>query len=208
MLMNITPHSIANWHLFVPGLYFTSQIDEGVRRASVWARYVRKLRDSRHSDMPTIVWRESTPQHFNTSDGVFPSGVEPGGGTGMMLPELRCASRLNRGGNQLNERINSIVRQNSIQVMSVWEEGMSRGDDHVGRYLSIDQGTLVEDCTHFCEPSVYVSILAHKVVTLLAQAKVLKPVPIPQVMLSTLCIVVGLLWIWMTGFVRPKVYQR
>ena len=137
------------------GLYFTRDADhfEGFRRSRVWLRTIAHVRNLSTHVLPNIYWRETTPQHFNTSSG-----------NPLPLPHLpsddpRCVPALpSDATNVLNERVNDLAHGFGVPVLPAWQRGRNRGDAKVGRATSWAQKTGL-DCTHWCEPSGYLATL-------------------------------------------------
>ena len=201
------------------GLFYTGPlIDEGRARAAVWANLISRLRvaeAARGSSLPAVAWRESTPQHFPTTDGVFDreslangsaaqSNTAGANGCRSIVPsDSSRAAELQS--NALNEALNPVMRAHNISVLEVWHAGATHGDEHVGTGLhrwagmaaaavpktaysarsppppgsKIDSKLLAGDnpqvsagvdCSHWCEPSSYLSIvLVTKIVGLVKQ---------------------------------------
>jgi hypothetical protein len=104
---------------------------------------------------PLLLWRETGPQHFNTSDGGWPS---PGEGA-LGMPQSRCAPL---HGAKAARRIHSEISTNTMQraatlygwigVMHIFSPSAVRLDEH-SRVRFAPAYAMWTDCTHYCEPS-------------------------------------------------------
>ena len=128
----------------------------------------------RASQLPRVFWREVTPQHFPTSDGLFKTSR-------INDRSNRCTERVPANitlSNGLNRFLNPIFHASAVPIVQVWYHGASRGFEHPGATsepLAVMAANTTApgavnasepgvkrflDCTHWCEPSPY---LAHLV---------------------------------------------
>ena len=207
------------------GLFFTSDHAEAARRLRLWLAYLTYLRVWRQQ-LPHVLWREVTPQHFDTSDGSFDRAVVAAShshtcqdGSVLRRDPLR-ANALNRRLNALVDDFNRLelrrelhdlpselgytgdshspretqrhegsssrrggAGQNWIEMLPIWEDGVDLGHEHLGaatanRYSlahpSQDSGgspliAIGVDCTHFCEPSVFLQRMVARTVQVVAR---------------------------------------
>ena len=119
---------------------------------------------SRCSHTPQLMWREVTPQHFFTADGLFKSSR-----IGFRNRRCRRTAPANVSlSNALNLGLNPIFESAGIPIMSVWQLAAQRGSEHPGvtseqnvtlRTANGTKPKLFIDCTHFCEPSPFLAVL-------------------------------------------------
>merc|ERR1712187_601299 len=115
--------------------------------------HISKLRASSKRSgrlgVPTVWWRESTPQHFHTPDGLFKykRSWEKNASC------LQSVPKPSSGSNLVNDRINPIVTAAAVPILQVWGAGRNYGGDHIANAGSAIRKKRMFDCTHFCEPS-------------------------------------------------------
>jgi hypothetical protein len=139
------------------------------------AMFLRKwsaLAKSR-GDMPRLVWRDTSPQHFASS----PSGEyhQPGAPDGdpehypcRDISEQQVSSLLSDSNSYINDHRRAFVQAVqcaglvvdgfNIAVLPVWRATIARRDEHTSWGRDFDPVTSVwsgniHDCTHFCERS-------------------------------------------------------
>merc|ERR1719356_516306 len=81
--------------------------------------------------LPRFVWRETVPQHFNTSNGIY----DPQSQACVPLNDLS----IQHGANVRNEVANSVMKELSIPVIPAWQALSISEQLHYGG----------PDCTHF-----------------------------------------------------------
>ena len=80
--------------------------------------------------------------------------------------------KVHRGSNVLNDAMSPQMEAAHISIIPVWMAGISRGAEHIGRdsmrlsreWLKRENASKHFDCTHWCEPSEYLDIVAQKLV--------------------------------------------
>jgi len=124
-------------------------------------------------DMPRLVWRDTSPQHFASS----PSGEyhQPGAPDGdpenwpcRDISEQQLSSLLSDSNSYINDHRRAFVQAVqcaglvvdgfNIAVLPVWRATIARRDEHTSWGRDFDPVTSVwsgniHDCTHFCERS-------------------------------------------------------
>ena len=114
--------------------------DEAGRQLELVLKWLHGLK---RTERPRLMWRETSPQHFRTSDGSY-SRPEPNASFGtcqddaldvynsVTLPRLR-RSRLN------------------VSVLPVWQLTQQAAKQHGGAIIHADPRPRSLDCTHFCQ---------------------------------------------------------
>ena len=116
------------------------------------ARGVDALRGRR----VTLLWRETTAQHFDTPTGQYkPTGCVFGRKCGTCRPLVNASVQRER-----NEQSHAVVRALGVPILASFEASMTMWDEHVERHGSVKHGqtrglggVAALDCTHFCEPA-------------------------------------------------------
>lgn len=135
---------------FVP-----SALDEGEAHMRALAVQLEALRAALRGRLPTIMWRENSPQHFPTHNGVWFAGIShtkfktwPKAPDPLHPCNASLAPERLDAANVLNRRLEPHVRAMRLPILRVWRTLAARGVDHVGRWRPYGY-----DCNHQCEPS-------------------------------------------------------
>lgn len=90
---------------------------------------------------PTLIWRETSPQHFHTAPAF--SGRYNASDSGS-ADHARCAPHDGaRAVDSLNRAVRPLLAGANVSVLPVWKLSAERWGEH------FEGG----DCTHFCMPS-------------------------------------------------------
>ena len=102
---------------------------------------------------PLVIWRETTPTHFNTSDGQW-TGHETSDGSCQPSASSYCCVSLTterrRRQRWRNEMANAAFTAAGVPIMRVYERLAARWEAHVGWPHRED--ALMTDCMHWCLP--------------------------------------------------------
>ena len=123
-------------------------IRAGIARARTMVRTWRDIR----APADCLVWRETSPQHFQTHSGVFPGQSHL---RSKFLPPAYvpqpCVPIATKSESPWS-RVNEYIEHSGIPIVRVWEDSRRRFDAH------LDSKTPYvitrHDCTHWCTPGV------------------------------------------------------
>lgn len=102
---------------------------------------------------PVVLWRETTPQHFQSSNGMYPGrGFGKPGRCSAMTPEMLLGKGLKGAcrpecthANIRNELTNPVLAESSVPILKVWQ----------GLVPFYDQHLYAGDCTHWSRSVVH-----------------------------------------------------
>ena len=101
-----------------------------------------------------LLWREASPQHFETPDGRFNrSYLHPRPISGDERP-LRCVPHREQGAGWHPQRAGlAPLEAAGVPIVRVWDLSVSQWDVHTAGPQPLTGGSQALDCTHYCEPS-------------------------------------------------------
>ena len=126
------------------GHWWTQAVGEALALAGVSA--YRHERHANASKRSCLIWRETSPSDFNTSDGTYPSNVTGFEATLTCRPgpyETRWS------------QLHSAIEGQAVPVLHVHNLSRSYWQQHVDtrcRKLSRERGVTRHDCLHYCTP--------------------------------------------------------
>lgn len=171
------------------------ELHSAVEEALVWWSAERAA-----GRAPALLWRETTPQHFQGEGGFFPTdGLATVSSPLRLTRECRSLSEeeVSRRG-AAGKPLISLLRERGVRVVDVFRPLASRSDEHpLMYYESPDRrsslwkslraraqqqprehdangsaATLPPDCTHFCGPSSSLRFVARAVLAAVAEQSI------------------------------------
>jgi hypothetical protein len=114
--------------------------------ASAWAQHQSR---SRYGRRACVLWRETSPQDFQTTTGAY--AANGAGWLRTWYNKAACASHANQTDSPW-EPVHAVLTRGGIPLVRVWRASRLYFDHHLDRNTLYMRRKGASDCTHYCTP--------------------------------------------------------